>query len=88
MAQLRTKVHRHFDNLSEPWRHCEFCGRYEAEQPTDGTIYGGRMYPESELVLHEGKYYCVPHFHFRFDGQFKDDYKLDVKEIDPNPAAT
>lgn len=82
MPQVRTRIRRHFDNLSEPWRHCYICGKYEAEQSDEGTIYGGRMHPESELILYEGKYYCVPHFDYRFNMQFIDDYKLEIEEID------
>ena len=46
------------------------------------------MYPETELVLYEGKYYCVPHFNFRFDFQLKDEYVLEIDEIDASPEAT
>ncbi len=43
----------------------------------------GIMYPESELVLYEGRYYCRPHFQFRFSQKQRDGRRINLKEIEP-----
>ncbi len=78
---IRVNIHRHFDNLDEPWRNCYYCGQFVATQDTV-NIFGGRMYPESELIKYHGQYYCKKHYNWRFNQKFKDDMHIDIKDVD------
>jgi hypothetical protein len=40
----------------------------------------GRFYRESQLVRREGRYYCTPHYTWRFRNKDYDDIKLDLDE--------
>lgn len=42
----------------------------------------GRMIPEHDLIKHEGKYYCRPHYRFKFENQWKDEEEVDRSEGD------
>jgi hypothetical protein len=43
-------------------------------------VYGMRI-PIGELVERDGKFYCVPHYRFRFEKQDRDNERLDAEEI-------
>jgi len=79
---LRIRVHRKFDTDGEKWRPCYICGNFTATQYSVGTIYGGRLYPESELIEHEGHYYCRDHYNWRFAQERKDDITLSIEDED------
>ena len=40
----------------------------------------GRMYPTRALILREGKYYCKPHYRFRFHPKDRDKQKIQIQE--------
>jgi len=64
---LKTKNYRTRPPLGEKWRYCELCGA------------NARLHPESEMVEYDGKWYCTPCFHFRFDFEFRDE-PADIEE--------
>lgn len=82
---------KHFDNVNQAWRACVLCGfTTSASEPSDGgttpaSLNGGCMYPESQLIERDGKYYCVEHYGFRFHKKDMDDQDVDAEE--PEGAA-
>lgn len=79
---LRIKVHKKFDNVDEPWRKCYICSQFTATQSDVGEIYGGRLYPQTDLVEHEGHWYCPDHYRWRFAQQRKDEQVLSIEDED------
>ena len=78
---MRFKVPSDFVNLEEPWRNCYLCSQFTADQPTDGddiTIIGGRKHPIHEMVEHEGRWYCMKHFEFKFEKALREEFPIDV----------
>ena len=77
---------KHFNNLDEKWRPCYLCGFTNSHsEPEEGgddpdDISGGCMYPESQLIERDGKYYCAEHYRFRFHKKDMDDQIIDVEE--------
>lgn len=82
MPLISPRPPRKFKNLDEKWRNCYYCGQAEATQSDIGTILGGRMWPESELVEYQGRWYCIEHFNWRFTPKFRDETKFDIKDGD------
>lgn len=49
------------------------------------TLYGqakqyGRFHPESDIVRYQGKTYCTYHFNYRFEREWNEEEKIDIKE--------
>lgn len=57
--------HSKIDNLDQKWRRCAGCYLY---------------YPVSELVKRDGKYWCFPHYTFRFRNKDRDKVKVRFKD--------
>ena len=72
------RVHpRGTKNLDQARYVCVYCGGID----NDGTEYAwGRLYPESQIVKHKGKFYCTDHFRWAFKKQWEDEAPLDIKE--------
>ena len=84
---IRIKNHRRFTG-GGPWRNCHLCAQYEDDQPTadeevDLTVACGRMHPESEMVEHEGHWYCAEHFRFRFARELREASPIVLEEESP-----
>ena len=52
---------------------------------THATVYGqgkqyGRPHPEGDVIRYRGKIYCNRHFIYRFQQEWDDEEKIDIKE--------
>lgn len=45
---------------------------------TGAVQISGRLIPNSEIVEYQGKYYCRPHFLFKFRRDWEDEAKIDT----------
>jgi len=52
----------------------------ETNSVTNETNWYGRPYPDSMLVNKDGKYFCIPHYRWRYGPQASDEAKLSLKE--------
>ena len=64
---IRPKYHRHYDNLDERWDTCYLCG----------VPYG---HTDSELIKHDGRYYCREHWRWRFPKKQLDETRIRIKD--------
>jgi len=64
--------------FEEPRRKCHVCGGISMN---DAEITGGGcLWPESKMSKYRGRWYCNPHFTWRFKKGWEDAAHLDIKE--------
>ena len=79
-AMIRTRI-LNLNNLDEKWRTCVWCGNtYDTDD--DAVYAGGRLHPESNMVLYHGKWMCKWHFEWRFKKYFEDKQPINITEED------
>jgi len=81
MEYLRFKSE---DHIGEKFRACHLCGGSwsETDEDTGETNYFGRLYPESLLIERDGRWFCTPHYTFRFRHKDMDDEPFDLPDGD------
>ena len=82
MPTLRLLRPTRRQKVGQPLHACVNCGdeASETNANTSETNWYGKLYPESMMIKKDGKWRCIPHYHWYYHNRNIDTAKLEINE--------